>query len=54
MSVFNAKDTIGEASASALSGTHRNLEILVSDDGLTDGTENTVTDMAGKDQRIKY
>jgi teichuronic acid biosynthesis glycosyltransferase TuaG len=54
MSAFNAKDTIGEAIASALNGTHRNLEILVIDDGLTDGTQNTVTDLAGKDQRIKY
>ena len=54
MWAFNAKDTIGEAIASALNGTHRNLEILVIDDGLTDTTENTVTDMAGKDQRIKY
>jgi glycosyltransferase involved in cell wall biosynthesis len=50
MSAFNAKDTISEAIASALNGTHRNLEILVIDDGLTDGTENTVTDLAGKDQ----
>lgn len=54
MPAFNAKDTIGEAIASALNGTHRNLEILVIDDGSTDGTENTVTDMAAKDQRIKY
>ncbi len=54
MSAFNAKDTIGEAIASALNGTHLNLEILVIDHGLTDGTENTVTDLAGKHQRIKY
>jgi glycosyltransferase involved in cell wall biosynthesis len=54
ISAFNAKDTIGEAIASALNGTHRNLEILVIDDGLTDGTENNVTDRAGKYQRIKY
>ena len=54
MSSFNAKDTISEAIASALNGTHRNLEILVIDDGLTDGTENTVTDLAGEDQWIKY
>lgn len=54
MSAFNVKDTIGEAIASALNGTHRNLEILVIDDGLTDGTENTVIEMAGKDQWIKY
>ncbi len=54
MSAFNAKDTIGEAIESALNGTHRNLEILVIDDGSTDGTENIVTDMAEKDQRIKY
>jgi glycosyltransferase involved in cell wall biosynthesis len=54
MSAFHAKDTIGEAIESALNGTHQNLEILVIDDGSTDATENTVTDMAGKDQRIKY
>jgi len=54
MSVFNAKDTIGEAIASALNGTHRNLEILVINDGLTEGTQNTVTDLAGKGQGIKY
>lgn len=54
MSAFHAKDTIGEAIASPLNATHRNLEILVIDDGLTDGTANTVTDMAEKDQRIKY
>ena len=54
MPVFNAKDTIGEAIASALDGTHQNLEILVIDDSSTDGTEKTVTDMAQKDQRIKY
>ena len=54
MPAFNAKDTIGEAIESALNGTHQNLEILVIDDGSTDGTENTVTEMAQKDQRIKY
>jgi glycosyltransferase involved in cell wall biosynthesis len=54
MPAFNAENTIGEAIASALNGTHRNLEILVIDDGSTDGTENTVTDMARQDERIKY
>ena len=54
MPAFNAKHTICQAIASALNGTHRNLEILVIDDSLTDGTENNVTDMAGKDQGIKY
>jgi len=54
MPAFNAKDTIGEAIASALNGTHPNLEILVIDDGSTDATENTVTDITAKDQRIKY
>ena len=54
MPAFNAKDTIGEAIESALNGTHQNLEILVIDDGSTDGTENTVTEIAQKDQRIKY
>ena len=54
MPAFNAKDTIGEAIESALNGTHQNIEILVIDDGSTDGTENTVTEMAQKDQRIKY
>ncbi|MGL5059310.1 MAG: glycosyltransferase family 2 protein [Microcoleus sp.] len=54
MPAFNAQDTIGEAIASALSGTHRNLEILVIDDGSTDGTEKIVTGMARQDSRIKY
>lgn len=54
MPAFNAADTIGEAIASAINGTHQNLEILVIDDGSTDGTANTVLDMAQKDQRIKY
>ncbi len=54
MPAFNAKDTIGEAIASALNGTHQNLEILVIDDGSTDGTENTFTDLAGIHQRFKY
>ena len=54
MPAFNAKDTIGEAIESAINGTHQNIEILVIDDGSTDGTENTVTEMAQKDQRIKY
>jgi len=54
MPAFNAADTIGEAIASAIGGTHRNLEILVIDDGSTDGTEKIVTDMARTEPRIKY
>lgn len=54
MPAFNAKDTIGEAIASALGGTHRNIEILVIDDGSTDGTEKIVADMAQQEPRIKY
>jgi cellulose synthase/poly-beta-1,6-N-acetylglucosamine synthase-like glycosyltransferase len=52
MPAFNAKDTIGEAIASALNGTHQNIEILVIDDCSTDGTENTVTDMARKTSEL--
>ena len=54
MPAFNAKDTIGEAIASALNGTHRNLEILLIDDGSSDGTDKIVTGMARQDPRIKY
>ncbi|MEG4805476.1 glycosyltransferase family 2 protein [Microcoleus sp. ARI1-B5] len=54
MPAFNAKDTIGEAIASALKGTHRNIEILVIDDGSSDGTDKIVTGMALQDSRIKY
>jgi glycosyltransferase involved in cell wall biosynthesis len=54
MPAFNAADTIGEAITSALNGTHKNIEILVTDDGSTDGTEKIVTDMARTDTRIKY
>lgn len=54
MPAFNAKDTIGFAIASALNGTHRNLEILVIDDGSTDCTEKIVAGMARQEPRIKY
>jgi glycosyltransferase involved in cell wall biosynthesis len=54
MPAFNAGDTIGEAITSALNGTHKNIEILITDDGSTDVTEKIVTDMARTDARIKY
>lgn len=54
MPAFNAADTIGEAISSILSGTHRNVEILVIDDCSTDATSKIVTAMADADPRIKY
>jgi glycosyltransferase involved in cell wall biosynthesis len=54
MPAFNAANTIGEAISSILSGTHRNVEILVIDDGSRDETSKIVTAMAQAEPRIKY
>lgn len=53
MAAFNVEKYIGQAMESLLAQTHRNLEILVADDGSTDGTRALIDELAQRDARIK-
>jgi hypothetical protein len=50
---YNGDRYIGAALASAMSQSHRELEILVGDDGSTDATAEIVRDAAAQDPRIR-
>jgi glycosyltransferase involved in cell wall biosynthesis len=50
---YNASRTIAETLESVISQTHGNLEILVVDDGSTDGTPAIVEAFAARDQRVR-
>jgi glycosyltransferase involved in cell wall biosynthesis len=49
---YNERDTLSRALQSAIGQTHDSLEILIVDDGSTDGTEDLVKSFA--DPRIRY
>lgn len=49
---FNRADTIGDSIKSVLEQTFKDFEVIVVDDGSTDGTESVVA--AFGDSRIKY
>ena len=51
---FNAESMIGRCIKSILEQSYNNLEIIVIDDGSTDGTKDIVNDIALKDKRIIY
>jgi glycosyltransferase involved in cell wall biosynthesis len=51
---FNAEATIRETVASALNQTHRNIEVIVVDDGSTDGTKEVVASLINSDSRVRY
>lgn len=51
--VFNIKEYLERCVDSILAQTWENLEILLVDDGSTDGTELLVDELAGKDERIR-
>jgi succinoglycan biosynthesis protein ExoO len=53
MATLDGANTIGKAIESAQEQTLRDIEIIVVDDGSTDGTGDLVSAMAGKDTRIK-
>lgn len=50
---FNAERYIAKALESIQQQTHHNLEIIVIDDGSTDGTLSLVREMASSDERIR-
>jgi GT2 family glycosyltransferase len=51
---FNRAYCLGRAVDSALSQTHRDVEVLVVDDGSTDGTKALVADRYANDPRVRY
>jgi glycosyltransferase involved in cell wall biosynthesis len=51
---FNRAYCVGSAIDSALKQTHRNTEILVLDDGSTDGTRDLVKQSYSGDPRVRY
>lgn len=51
--VLNGESVIGESVASALGQTHRNVEVIVVDNGSTDGTPSAVRSIAQKDGRVR-
>jgi glycosyltransferase involved in cell wall biosynthesis len=53
MAVYNAEPFIAEAANSVLEQDHSNLELLISDDGSTDGTLAIARELASRDSRVK-
>ena len=53
MTTFNTRDYIEAAIGSILAQTHRNLELIVVDDGSSDGTREAVEAIAERDGRVK-
>jgi glycosyltransferase involved in cell wall biosynthesis len=52
MPAYNVASYIGEAIASVLEQTHRELELLIVDDGSTDATATIAAHFAGRDRRV--
>jgi teichuronic acid biosynthesis glycosyltransferase TuaG len=53
MPVYNAEPTLAKAIGSVLAQTHANLELLVVDDGSSDGSWPIVLDFARRDPRVR-
>lgn len=53
MPAYNAAETIEKSIRSVLMQTHRNLELIVADDGSTDGTADVVEKIAAEDARVR-
>jgi GT2 family glycosyltransferase len=51
---FNRERTLAAALGSALAQGFRNLEVIVVDDGSTDGTRALVSDVIASDERVRY
>jgi glycosyltransferase involved in cell wall biosynthesis len=54
LTVYNRKDKILRAVNSVLSQSFKNWELIIVDDGSTDGTENIIFPLLKKHPRIKY
>lgn len=53
MTTFNTRDYIEAAIGSILAQSHHNLELIVVDDGSSDGTRESVESIAERDTRVK-
>ncbi len=53
ITTYNRKEIVREAVESALGQTLRNIDVLVVDDGSTDGTAGDLTDRYGHDPRLR-
>jgi glycosyltransferase involved in cell wall biosynthesis len=51
---LNRETLVGQAIESALNQTYQNLEVIVVNDGSTDGTENVVLSYTEKTSRVRY
>lgn len=54
MPSWNRGDRIGESIDSVLAQTHRNWELIITDDGSEDNTESVVSEYVKRDKRIYY
>ncbi|MEU8773337.1 glycosyltransferase family 2 protein [Streptomyces sp. NPDC048606] len=52
MPVYNAAATLGPAVRSVLAQTHTDVELLITDDGSTDGSMDLLREFAGRDERV--
>lgn len=54
MPVYNGERYVGTAIASVLAQTFPDFELIICDNGSTDGTEAICRDFAARDQRVRY
>ncbi len=54
MPVYNGERFIAEAISSVLAQTYTNLELIITDNASTDGTQAICADFARKDPRVRY
>jgi glycosyltransferase involved in cell wall biosynthesis len=52
--VYNGVDYLGEALESLLGQTYRNIEVVISDNASTDGTQAFCESVAARDARVRY
>jgi glycosyltransferase involved in cell wall biosynthesis len=52
--VYNGADTVSEVIESVLAQTHSNLELVISDNASTDGTQEICRGFARRDRRVVY
>ena len=54
MPVYNGENTLRKAISSLLEQTYKNIELIISDNASSDGTEAICREYAAKDKRVRY